>query len=256
MRWNRKHKEYYESKGYAFTKVYDEFEVEVKDLKPKSKALVEVMCDYCSEKGIETIITEYYRDYVIGRKRIEKDACNNCRMIKHKDVIRLLYNIDNIMELESAKEKISLKESGRNNYNWKGGERNLSKAVRQWISEWKLKSLKSNGYKCVITGMKSHEMEIHHVEALNQIINNILFDLDIPVKEDYGDYTHNEMMRIKQSITEYHKHNLGVPLLPEVHKLYHHLFGYEDNNVEQFNLFIKNFDNHIYDGLLNIRRII
>jgi hypothetical protein len=88
MRWNRKHKEYYESKGYAFTKVYDEFEVEVKDLKPKSKALVEVMCDYCSEKGIETIITEYYRDYVIGRKRIEKDACNNCRMIKHKDVIR------------------------------------------------------------------------------------------------------------------------------------------------------------------------
>ena len=45
--WNNKHKAYYESKGYIFTKKFEEFEVSTLDLAKSSNVRVNVKCDYC-----------------------------------------------------------------------------------------------------------------------------------------------------------------------------------------------------------------
>lgn len=43
--WNARNKEKYVSLGYTFTKMKDEFDVNVNDLAPYSKAKIKVVCD-------------------------------------------------------------------------------------------------------------------------------------------------------------------------------------------------------------------
>lgn len=47
MKWSKRNKEYYESKGYVFTKKDDSFVVTVEDLMPSSRILVDAKCDCC-----------------------------------------------------------------------------------------------------------------------------------------------------------------------------------------------------------------
>ena len=47
MKWNSSNKKYFISKGYNFTKIYDEFTVKAEDLSNGSKAKVVCYCDYC-----------------------------------------------------------------------------------------------------------------------------------------------------------------------------------------------------------------
>ena len=50
VKWYPCNKKYYESKGYVYTKMGDEFEVKVEDLQSSSKIKVVYKCDEC---GIE-----------------------------------------------------------------------------------------------------------------------------------------------------------------------------------------------------------
>lgn len=73
VRWNNTNKEWYESKGYVYTKRYEYFEVKAKDLSPRSDARIKATCDYCGR--------EYNAYYVIlmdGRKIVQKDCCHSC----------------------------------------------------------------------------------------------------------------------------------------------------------------------------------
>ena len=45
MTWSNATKEYYKSKGYQFTNMYDNFFVKAKELSPSSHAKIEVVCD-------------------------------------------------------------------------------------------------------------------------------------------------------------------------------------------------------------------
>lgn len=74
IKWNSKHKKYYESKGYIFTKWKDEFEVKIEDLPDNSHALVDIQCDGCGEI-LENIWWQNYKKYV---KEDGKYYCNKC----------------------------------------------------------------------------------------------------------------------------------------------------------------------------------
>lgn len=81
VRWNNSNKEWYESKGYVFTKRNDFFDVKAKDLSPRSITKIKAICDYCSQ--------EYDTCYVVlmdGRKVIKKDCCRNCTGKKTSEV--------------------------------------------------------------------------------------------------------------------------------------------------------------------------
>ncbi|STO12878.1 Uncharacterised protein [[Flavobacterium] thermophilum] len=49
VKWHGSNKKHYESLGYKFTKIGDEFEVDIKHLSLGSNALVKCYCDYCNE---------------------------------------------------------------------------------------------------------------------------------------------------------------------------------------------------------------
>lgn len=53
VKWNNKNRKYYESLGYVFTKNGDSFEVPIEQLTKSSKAIVEVLCDFCKKTVVE-----------------------------------------------------------------------------------------------------------------------------------------------------------------------------------------------------------
>jgi hypothetical protein len=79
IQWGKRNKDWYESKGYIFTKYNDEFNVKAEDLTKGSHAKVKVICDYCG-KELLCVWKDYYR------KRNEKTyACLRCKQRKTSD---------------------------------------------------------------------------------------------------------------------------------------------------------------------------
>jgi len=89
IKWNNKHKAYYESKGYIFTKLYEEFEVDVKDLLPLSKVKVDLQCDYC-ERKFEMKYCNFIKEH--------NHACKNCTKIRRKELMLEHFGVDNNMK--------------------------------------------------------------------------------------------------------------------------------------------------------------
>ena len=88
MSWNPRNKYYYENLGFLYTKFGDKFNVSVELLNPNSSYEVDVLCDYCLEKGIKNIVPKKYHNYVAENNKydIKKDACKSCIQLKKKDI--------------------------------------------------------------------------------------------------------------------------------------------------------------------------
>lgn len=85
IKWNSRNKEYYQSKGYEFTKSGDLFFVNIRDLQEGSNIRVRVKCDYC-EDGCRNISFVKWADYIKIQKRnvVSKDCCGNKKCMKSK----------------------------------------------------------------------------------------------------------------------------------------------------------------------------
>lgn len=81
QKWNNYTKQWYENKGYEFTKNGDIFKVKIKDLTRGSKVKICPICDYCDNQ-YETS----YGIYLQGHKIINKDCCNKCTGKKTSEV--------------------------------------------------------------------------------------------------------------------------------------------------------------------------
>ena len=81
VKWNNNNKEWYESKGYIFTKRNNVFDIAVKDLMPHSNKKIIVTCDYCGKEYITQ-----YNLILNGRDVIQKDCCPNCTGKKTSEV--------------------------------------------------------------------------------------------------------------------------------------------------------------------------
>jgi len=103
LTWVPKMRKWYEEKGYIYTKQYDKFMVDVKDLQPNSHAKVDVQCDYC---GI--IYPKKYQGYSNSHKNVDTDSCSKCKSKKANDSNLLLYGVENQFQRQEVKEKTLL----------------------------------------------------------------------------------------------------------------------------------------------------
>ena len=77
IKWNPANKQWYESKGYIFTKCKDEFEVKIEDLSKASHAPVKVKCD--NEKCLNPYLKQMkWQDYSNNVKNDGKYYCKKC----------------------------------------------------------------------------------------------------------------------------------------------------------------------------------
>lgn len=105
IKWNPRNKKCYVSKGYIFTKMGDEFEVNVEDLSNGSHTSITVLCDYCLEEGKETILPRSYKQYIESREIIQKDCCGRCQSKKTKESNFINYGVESTNQVPEIIEK-------------------------------------------------------------------------------------------------------------------------------------------------------
>lgn len=103
VKWNSKTKKHYEDLGYIYTKMGNEFEVDIKDLTNGSRAIIKYECDYCHK--IRQIEWGTY-----NRKRNKSslctDCCQDCLQIKAKESLYNKFGTYNIRNVDEINEKI------------------------------------------------------------------------------------------------------------------------------------------------------
>ena len=102
VKWNAKNKKRFVELGYQFTRVRDEFDVDVNHLNHASNALVVIQCDYCHKK-FDITWAKYMNNH---RNGSEKDACFDCKWIKGRDSMEDRYGTRIIRKVPGAEEKL------------------------------------------------------------------------------------------------------------------------------------------------------
>ena len=84
VKWDSKNREYYENKGYTYTKQKDVFFVKAEDVHPNSRATkIKVRCDYCGQERL-LATQDYYKNTRFGTI---KYSCGSrgCAARKHEE---------------------------------------------------------------------------------------------------------------------------------------------------------------------------
>lgn len=116
----------------------------------------------------------------------------------------------------------------------------LTKFLRGQIYQWKKRSMENCNFKCVLTGSK--DFAIHHIISFNIIIKDFISEYDIAVKDDFEDYTVDELNKLSEDFVKYHdKYCLGVCVEKSLHMTFHKMYG-DINDEEQWNLFVKKYN--------------
>lgn len=142
MSWNTANKEYYEQRGYKFTKFRGSFFVKIEDLPIGSGKKIIAECDHCGSKfnPIFSNLWKYRK-----RRNSNKDCCNDCKHIPGAEKQRKsIIDVKNIIE-----------KTGK--YFWIGNK----KEYVNTSSKLKLKCLNRHIFKCSIDCFKNrHRKEI------------------------------------------------------------------------------------------------
>ena len=103
VRWSGNNKKHYIECGYVFTKVGDDFEVDIKDLCKYSRTEVNIQCDYCGK-----LFQRKYENYNRGIKIINKASCKECFGLKNKEIMLLKYNVDSYSKTNECKDRLKI----------------------------------------------------------------------------------------------------------------------------------------------------
>lgn len=117
---------------------------------------------------------------------------------------------------------------------------NLTKFLRGQLHQWKKQSAELCDFKCALTGSK--DFAIHHIISFNIIVKNFIVEHEVVLKENFEDYTTNELNEIANVFIEYHNsYPLGICIERSLHMKFHQMYG-DINNEEQWKIFVDKFN--------------
>lgn len=135
------------------------------------------------------------------------------------------------------------KNSGENNYMWKGGISPLHNHLRGVIFAWKNASFGKYNGKCDITGIRLDTNIIHHLHPFSSILKETMETLNLPILRQVKQYSEQELKNIEDKCLELHYiYGLGVCLTREIHDEFHKIYGKMNgkNTKEQYEEFKTN----------------
>ncbi len=135
------------------------------------------------------------------------------------------------------------------------GYENLAKLLRGHIQQWKIKSMESCNYQCVITGSK--DFDIHHIYSFNQIFREAMEYVEnkynIICSNEISDYTEDQLNIIIKAFQDIHsKYPLGVCIRSDIHALFHKIYGSGSNTQSQWDRFMNDLNSGIYKNEITI----
>ena len=284
-KWVNTNKEHYISKGYEYTKNFNELIVKVDDLPPTSGVDVLVQCETCGEQKIlkyrdyNKIITNtgVYQCHHCVLKRIAKnritpiedirDMFNDLGLIlistEYIPDTKLLYKCPNHPDIIQekrfddlkrgtgcywcGKDSMAKKQSGDKSHFYIDGRSSLNYWARKTLLPWKVDSLKQTNFKCDITGTKE-KSHVHHLFCSFPILlNKTLVELELPIHECMSEYSEDELDIIETNLLKNHYDaGLGIPITASLHRTFHNYYGY-NNTENQY----KEFKQKYKDGEFN-----
>lgn len=123
---------------------------------------------------------------------------------------------------------------------------NLAELIRKRLRPWTNKIKKDNNYTCCLTG-KKNGVVLHHCRGFNLLLIEAIDDLNFNVKDNIDDYTKEDIKEFVDYMIylhEYYKEYCCVTA--EIHKLFHSIYGYGNNNIQQWNEFVHDYKNNVY----------
>gem|GEM_PF-3907387 len=114
---------------------------------------------------------------------------------------------------------------GDGSHFWKGGLSDLNNYLRHSIDEWKLNAFEKYDYTCFVTGIRGGNLNIHHPKPFNIIRDEILDDLGLNYRKKVHEYSEKEIELVMQELKKRHDDYGGIPLLEEIHKSFHRIYG-------------------------------
>lgn len=138
---------------------------------------------------------------------------------------------------ECVRNEMSQRFSGENSFRWRGGITAIRKHLRHKTKNWVRKSLKENGFKCLITG--DEDVEFHHLQGFDLLVQEVFERIDLKILQNVEDYSEKELILIEDVFDEIQfQYPLGVPLRKDIHVVFHQLYGLGNNTPEQFYEFV------------------
>ena len=196
--------------------------------------------------------TKYYGEIKSEQTPQYKRVCqlDSCKNAFYVGISRVNSGKDKFCSPECSQLSQMIKFKGENNPNWQGGISQLYSYLRRSLLEWKNDSIINCKYKCVLTGERFND--IHHLYGFDTIIQETLRETNLDLKSNISYYSQDELLLLSNKCLEIHyRYPLGVCLKENIHKLFHELYGYGNNTLEQFEEFKQRYKYNEFDTILN-----
>ena len=198
------------------------------------KLLPERTYDSIIEKAKKLSLTSYVRQKQLYSKDDINFIESNWELMSDEEIALKLNRTRRAIKAIRGNLGLFRQDKEKNHYE------NLTKYFRGQLFEWKKQSMESCNFQCVLTGNK--DFAIHHIISFNIIVKNFLSQYDIELKDNFEDYTAEELSELSKLFIQYHnKYPLGVCVDPNLHMQFHKMYG-DINDERQWNSFVQKFN--------------
>ena len=123
-------------------------------------------------------------------------------------------------------EKQSGRQLGSDNPGWKGGVSSLNAFFRSSLEQWKWDLFARANYRCEVTGVKSHDLNVHHMTKFSDIVSFTMNELGLPIREDMEKYPAAEIELMRETFLR-NNERMAEPIvmLRSVHFDFHRFCG-------------------------------
>ena len=123
---------------------------------------------------------------------------------------------------------------------------NLYQFVRARIETWRNNYREQCDYRCCITGKRTNII-VHHCRSFNTLLEETIELLNFEIKDNFANYTAEELENFVINfldLQEYYGEYVCVSA--NIHKIFHDIYGYGDNTMEQWNEFVDDYKSGKY----------
>lgn len=268
VKWNAKTKKYYTDLGYKYTKMKDEFVVDVHDLSDGSNVSVDVQCDYCGR-----VYKKQWYNYILENRKstIHKDSCGSCKSIKAKESVNKTYGVDNVFQLDDVKNKIAetnvekygvenpfqseaikekIADANMRKYGVRSPLQNkeiLEKAQKTCLRKYGVSSYvmtidthgeKNANWKGGIARQRSERFTSEYIQWRKKVYHRDNYTCQCCGIHGATDFNAHHIMNWKDYPDLRFDPDNGITLCQNCHSLFHSIYGKRHNNQDQLTDFI------------------
>lgn len=117
----------------------------------------------------------------------------------------------------------------------------LSQYIRCRLSPWKDSIRISNNYTCALTGVRTNII-VHHIRGFNLLLNETIDTLDFPIYAHMSEYNQQQLDELLDMFLQIQDiYQAYICINEDIHKQFHHLYGYGNNTQEQWDDFVNKY---------------